>query len=252
MLGPVRIGVIIPVYNERNVLRASFDRLASTPAPTAPGGAPCERTFYLVDDGSTDGSDAIISELAERGDVRSLGDTPNRGKGHALSVGFAAAVEDGCDALIVQDADLEYDPADQASVLAPILDGRADAVIGTRFLGQTHRVLYYWHSIANRVITTFSNMLSNLNLTDIECGFKAFSRDVAARITITEHRFGVEPELVAKLAKMHLPEDDATRALRIFEVPVSYAGRTYAEGKKIGWKDGVAALFAIAKHNLLG
>ncbi len=244
--------MIIPVYNEQNVLRASFDRLAATPAPSAPGGTPCERTFYLIDDGSTDGSDAIIAELAQRDDVRALGGTPNRGKGHALALGFAAAVEDACDALIVQDADLEYDPADQARVLAPIIAGRADAVIGTRFLGQTHRVLYYWHSIANRVITIFSNMLSNLNLTDIECGFKAFSRDVAARITITENRFGVEPEFVAKLAKMRLPEGDATRALRIYEVPVSYAGRTYAEGKKIGWKDGVAALWAIAKHNVLG
>ncbi|GJM17922.1 MAG: glycosyl transferase [Phycisphaeraceae bacterium] len=216
-----------------------------------PDGTWCERAYYLVDDGSTDGSDAIIAELAERDGVRALGGTPNRGKGHALSLGFAAAVEDGCDALIVQDADLEYDPADMDPVLSPILDGRADAVIGTRFLGESHRVLYYWHSIANRVITTFSNMLSNLNLTDIECGYKAFTRDVAARITITESRFGVEPELVAKLAKMRLPADDAkTRPLRIYEVPISYAGRTYAEGKKIGWRDGVAAMWAIAKHNL--
>ena len=246
----VRIGVVIPVYNEAGVLRASFERLMATPAPRMPSGEACERVVYLVDDGSTDGSDAVIASLVGEG-VRALGERVNRGKGHALSVGFAAAIAEGCDAVIVQDADLEYDPADQAAVLGPILSGRADAVIGTRFLGQSHRVLYYWHAVANRGITTLSNMLSNLNLTDIECGYKAMSREVASRITITEARFGVEPELVAKLAKMRLPlEGGGTRALRIYEVPVSYAGRTYAEGKKIGWRDGFAAVWCIAKHNL--
>lgn len=250
----VKVGVVIPVYNEAGVLRASFDRLMATPVPRLPSGEACERVVYLVDDGSTDGSDAVIASLAGEGvrpGVRALGGGVNRGKGHALSVGFKAAIDDGCDAVIVQDADLEYDPADQAAVLGPILSGRADAVIGTRFLGQSHRVLYYWHAVANRVITTLSNMLSNLNLTDIECGYKAMSREVASRITITEARFGVEPELVAKLAKMRLPvEGGGTRALRIYEVPVSYAGRTYAEGKKIGWRDGFAAIGAIVRHNL--
>ncbi|MEZ6318693.1 MAG: glycosyltransferase family 2 protein [Phycisphaerales bacterium] len=245
------VGVVIPVYNEVDLLERMFERLSAVPPPTLPDGTACERRVYLVDDGSTDGTDTIIARLADRPGVRALGGRSNHGKGHALSVGFAAAVEDGCDVLIVQDADLEYDPRDHGAVLGPILDGRADAVIGTRFLGQTHRVLYYWHAIANRAITTFSNMLSDLNLSDIECGFKAVSRAVAERLTITERRFGVEPELVAKLAKMRLPvEGSRPRPLRIYEVPVSYAGRTYAEGKKIGARDGLEALWCILKHNL--
>ena len=160
----------------------------------------------------------------------------------------------GCDAAIVQDADLEYDPADHGRALKPILDGRADAVIGTRFLGETHRVLYYWHSVVNKGITGLSNMLSNLNLTDIECGTKAFTRAVLEEMTprLREDRFGIEPEMVAKLAKMRLDRGDGKgrRALRIYEVPVGYAGRTYAEGKKIGWRDGVVAILCIMRYNL--
>ncbi|MDI1288528.1 MAG: glycosyltransferase family 2 protein, partial [bacterium] len=155
------------------------------------------------------------------------------------------------------DADLEYDPEDHEAMLRPILDGRADAVIGSRFLGQTHRVLYYWHAVANRLITTFSNMLTNLNLTDIECCLKAFRREVLEAVTIEEDRFGVEPELVAKLSGLHLRPTDSAAAqpsplvpARIYEVPVSYSGRTYADGKKIGWRDGVHALTAIVKYNL--
>ena len=247
------VGVVIPVYNERDLLERMFERLTAVPPPTLPDGSPCERRVYLADDGSTDGSAEVIARLAEHTGVRALGEHTNRGKGHALALGFRAALEDGCGVLIVQDADLEYDPHDHAVVLGPILDGRADAVVGTRFLGQTHRVLYYWHAIANRAITTFSNMLSDLNLSDIECGFKAVSRAVAERLTITERRFGVEPELIAKLAKMRLPvEGSRRRPLRIYEVPVSYAGRTYAEGKKIGARDGLEALWCILKHNLLG
>jgi glycosyltransferase involved in cell wall biosynthesis len=210
----------------------------------------------LVDDGSDGATKAAIAELAARPEVATLAHPQNRGKGAAIRTGFAhvlaSAAED--DAILIQDADLEYDPADHARLLAPILDGRADAVVGTRFGGEAHRVLYYWHSVANRAISTFSNMLTNLNLSDIECCLKAFTREVAQQITIEEPRFGIEPELIAKLARATVRRDDHAGALhraRIFEVAVSYAGRTYAEGKKITWRDGVSALRCIVRYNLL-
>jgi glycosyltransferase involved in cell wall biosynthesis len=265
----MKLAVVIPVFNEAGLLPRLFERVMGVEPPVGPGGKPCERVVVLVDDGSTDGSREVVQGLADRhaGVVAVLAPT-NRGKGAALRLGLAKAVELGADLAIIQDADLEYDPRDHAAVLAPLLDGRADAVIGTRFMGQTHRVLYYWHQLANRVITTFSNMLSNLNLSDIECGFKAFSRPVLDRLVLTEDRFGVEPEIVAKLAQMRLPDrgegsggggpvaggmggsGGRVRALRVYEVPVSYAGRTYAEGKKIGWRDGFEALWCIVRHNL--
>lgn len=245
------LAVLIPVYNEEHMLYKMFERLDQTPPPATTKGEVLERRFYFINDGSSDGSKAIIDELAQRDDIVAIHQEKNQGKGSAINAGFKAACDDECDVLIIQDADMEYDPADHDPVLAPILDGRADAVIGTRFLGQTHRVLYYWHSIANRVITLFSNMLSNLNLTDIECGYKAFTRESIAHITITERRFGIEPEIIAKLAKTRIldKESGKNRPLRIYEVPISYAGRTYEEGKKIGWKDGVEALWCIMKHN---
>ncbi len=248
----MKIAVVIPVYNEQTLLPVLFNRLVNTPPPTDGQGKACTRVIYLVDDGSSDGSPKIVEELAQREDTTAIHQPINQGKGAALAAGIAKALDDGADAIIIQDADLEYDPREHDAVLAPILDGRADAVIGTRFLGQTHRVLYYWHSIANRIITLSSNMLSNLNLTDIECGFKAFTRDAIRDITITEKRFGVEPELIAKLAKIRLPDDQGVRRvpLRIYEVPISYSGRTYEEGKKIGWKDGFEAIWCIVKHNL--
>lgn len=249
------IAVIIPVYNEQELLPKLIARLDATPRPTDTTGLALTRHVFLVDDGSTDGTKDLLAELDRREDVTSLITDQNRGKGSALRRGFAAALAQGCDLVIVQDADLEYDPADHDKALAPLIDGRADAVIGTRFLGETHRVLYFWHSVVNRSITTLSNMLSNLNLTDIECGTKAFTHPALAELTpmLTENRFGIEPEMVAKLAKIRLPAEQGdmpSRALRIYEVPISYAGRTYAEGKKIGWRDGVSAIRCIIQHNL--
>lgn len=258
MIG-VRLAVVIPVFNERATLPELVRRIDSTPPPpTGRGDERCQRRLIVVDDASTDGTGEVVDGLASRTDVTIIRHPSNRGKGAALRSGFAAALKDGADLVLVQDGDLEYDPADHEAVLRPIISGRADAVIGSRFQGQTHRVLYYWHSVANRAITMLSNMLTNLNLTDIECCFKAFSRPVAQRLVIEEERFGVEPEIVARLAKMRLSEDAAPgapagppRALRIFEAPVAYAGRTYAEGKKITWRDGVSAVRAIVKYNLM-
>ena len=259
----MRLTILIPIYNEAPVLERSVERVRATAPPAGPGGEPMDRTIVLIDDGSTDGSAEIARRLAQRDGIDCVLRQRNAGKGRAIADGLAAALEHGTDAAIIQDADLEYDPADHARVLEPIVTGQADAVIGSRFIGQTHRVLYYWHSVGNRALTTLSNMLSNLNLTDMECGTKAFSRPVLDRLRITEPRFGVEPEIVAKLARMRLPDEtrnetsDETssgrvRPLRIYEVPVRYAGRTYAEGKKIGWRDGFEALRCIAQHNLLG
>lgn len=252
------VGVVIPVYNERELLPRLIARLDATPRPRGPDGLAVTRHAFIVDDGSTDGTADLLVEYARREDMTCLTGDRNRGKGSALRRGFAAALELGCDVIIVQDADLEYDPADHERVLEPIFDGRADAVIGTRFLGQTHRVLYFWHAVINKGLTTLSNMCSNLNLTDIECGTKAFSRPVLAAIApaLKEDRFGIEPELIARLARLRLPPpggaEGGKRAIRIYEVPVSYAGRTYEEGKKIGWEDGFDALRCIVWYNLLG
>ena len=247
------LGVIIPIYNERDLLPTLIKRLDATPPPKNTQGLAVTRHLFLVDDGSTDGTQTLLADLAQRDNITALITDINQGKGSALRRGFAAALKQGCDLVIVQDADLEYDPADHDKALAPLIDGRADAVIGTRFLGETHRVLYFWHSVVNRAITTLSNMLSNLNLTDIECGTKAFTRPTLEKLspTLTENRFGIEPEIVAKLAKLRLPtESGPHRAARIYEVPISYAGRTYAEGKKIGWRDGISAVRCIIQHNL--
>lgn len=252
MLCPVLLAVVIPVYNERTLIEKAVARLDAVPPPQVGPNGRLERRYVIVDDGSTDGSAEIVRGLMGRTDVTAVLHAVNQGKGAAIRSGFKAALEAGADVAIIHDADLEYDPADHEAVLRPILDGRADAVIGSRFLGQTHRVLYYWHRVANLAITQFSNMMTNLNLTDIECCFKAFSRPVLERVKITENRFGVEPELVARLSRMRIEDAGRVRPLRIFEVPVSYAGRTYEEGKKIGWRDGVSALRAIVKHNLMG
>lgn len=247
----MRIAIVIPVFNERELLPMMLAQLDATPPPTLPDGSRATRTLVLVDDGSTDGSADLVAELGTRQDTVVARHERNAGKGAALRTGFGLALDAGAEVVLVQDADLEYDPADHQAVLDPILKGHADAVIGSRFIGQTHRVLYFWHMVANRLITLTSNMLTNLNLSDIECCSKAMTRAVLERITVREKRFGVEPELVARLARMRLIEGDAPpRPLRIYEVAVSYAGRTYAEGKKITWRDGVSAMRCIVRYNL--
>jgi len=234
MAPSMKLSIVIPVYNERSLLPVVLERVRTAGLPEG-----LDRQIVIVDDCSTDGTRQWLEDFDRQGtDATVLFHPHNRGKGAALRTGFAAA--DG-DIVVVQDADLEYDPREFSALLEPILAGRADVVFGTRFLGATHRVLYYWHSVGNWVLTTLSNMLSNVNLTDMECCYKMFRREVLSRIRLEEDRFGFEPEVTAKVARM---------GCRIYEVPVSYAGRTYAEGKKINWRDGFRALWCIAKYNL--
>jgi len=232
------VSVLVPVYNEAATVEAVVDRVR---AVARAEGLRVE--VLCVDDASTDGSAAALARLLADGRVdRVLRHERNRGKGAAVRAALAASRGD---VVLVQDADLEYDPADWPALLAPITAGLADAVFGSRFLGGPHRVLYYWHSVGNRVLTTLSNMLTNLNLTDMETGTKAVRGDLARAVLLpklTADRFGFEPELTARLAQAKA---------RVYEVPVSYAGRTYAEGKKIRWTDGVAALRHILAYNLV-
>ncbi len=223
--------VVIPVYNEKSTLEEIIRRVRAVEIPL-------EIDIVLVDDCSTDGTRELVRKYQGEPGFTVIQREVNEGKGAALRTGFAEA---SGDVVLIQDADLEYDPADYPALLQPILDGRADAVFGSRFLGGPHRVLYYWHSVGNRFFTLLSNMLTNLNLTDMEVCYKAFRREVLAEITLTSKRFGIEPELTAKTARL---------GCRIYEVPVSYAGRTYEEGKKITWKDGLAAIWHILYFNL--
>jgi len=226
---PKTLSVVIPVYNEKATILEILDRVQAQPEVNE---------VVLVDDFSTDGTRDVLRTLEGRENVRVLYHPVNRGKGAALRSGFAAAT---CDMVLIQDADLEYDPADYPSLLAPLLIGRADAVFGSRFLGGTHRVLYFWHYMANRFLTLLSNVFTGLNLTDMEVCYKVFRRDVLSRMDLVCDRFGIEPELTAKVARQRV---------RIYEVPVSYYGRTYDEGKKIGWRDGVAAVYWIVRFGL--
>jgi glycosyltransferase involved in cell wall biosynthesis len=228
----MKLSVVIPVYNEAETIAAVVDRVRRVPI---------EKEIVAVDDCSTDATRARLAELAARGDdLRVILHDRNRGKGAALRTGFDAATGD---VVIIQDADLEYDPFDYPRLLAPIVEGRADVVYGSRFAGgESHRVLYFWHSLGNRFLTLLSNMCTDLNLTDMETCYKVFRREVLDRIRIEENRFGFEPEVTAKVARLRV---------RIYEVGVSYAGRTYEEGKKIGWKDGVRAVWCILKYNFL-
>jgi glycosyltransferase involved in cell wall biosynthesis len=219
---------VIPVYNEERWVRELVRRVLAVPIP---------KEIIIVDDCSTDGTRTILKEL-EGGAVRVFLQPSNQGKGAALREGFRNAVGD---VVLVQDADLEYDPAEYPKLIQPILDGRADVVYGSRFVGETHRVLYYWHSVANSALTLLSNMFTDLNLTDMETCYKVFRREVIQGINLKSNRFGFEPEVTAKIAKKRRP------AWRIYEVPISYSGRTYEEGKKIGFKDAVNAFWCIIR-----
>jgi glycosyltransferase involved in cell wall biosynthesis len=224
------LSVLVPVYNERNTISLILDRIHDVPG---------RKQIVCVDDCSTDGSREMLDREHAAGRIDILIHQPkNSGKGAAIRAALSASTGD---IVIVQDADLEYDPGDWPTLLEPIIDGRADACFGSRFLGGPHRVLYFWHAVGNGVLTTFSNMLTNLNLTDMETCYKAVRGDLARSLRLTSNRFGFEPEITARLAR--------ARA-RIFEVPISYSGRTYEEGKKIGWRDGVAAIGHIIYYNL--
>ncbi len=225
-----RLSVVIPVFNEEKTVAEVVRRVRDC-------GLPVE--IILIDDGSTDKTRPLLDSWRSEPDLKIIFHEKNQGKGAALRTGFREATGD---VVIVQDADLEYDPAEFPMLVQPIVEGSADAVFGSRFLGEDHRVLYFWHSIGNSFLTLFSNMMTNLNLTDMETCYKAFRRDVIQQIAprLCENRFGIEPELTAKVAR--LP------GVRIFERPVSYQGRTYAEGKKITWRDGFRALWCIVRY----
>jgi len=226
------LSVVIPVYNEAETISEILDRVTF---------APFRKEIIVVDDGSTDGTRQILNETKNRAINISFHDR-NYGKGKALQTGISSARGE---VIVVQDADMEYDPNEFSVLLHPILSGKADVVYGSRFGAHgAHRVLYFWHYVGNRFLTLLSNIFTNLNLTDMETGYKVFTREALEGITIKECRFGFEPEITAKIAKK--------KELRIYEVPISYYGRTYAEGKKISWRDGAWALWCIMKYNLFG
>jgi glycosyltransferase involved in cell wall biosynthesis len=237
----MKLSVVIPVYNEEATLDTLLDMVVEAPLPEQVH----ELEVVAVDDFSSDETWSKLEtwQPPERNDGRGVTvvrerHPKNRGKGAALRTGFASA---SGDVLLVQDADLEYDPAEYPVLLQPIIDGRAEVVYGSRFLGGPHRVLFFWHYLGNQLLTLLSNMFSDLNLTDMETCYKVFVKPVLDRITLKSERFGFEPEFTAKVARL---------GVRIYEVPISYHGRTYAEGKKIGWKDGVSAVWSILRFNI--
>jgi glycosyltransferase involved in cell wall biosynthesis len=227
---PKSISVLIPVFNEARTLEEILRRVRAAETNGL------KREIVVVDDASTDGTGAILRSLANAKDLKTFSHAHNRGKGAAIRTAIEHATGD---ILLIQDADLEYDPCDYPLLLKPIMDGRADVVYGSRFTGGTHRVLLFWHYMANRFLTLLSNMLCNLNLTDMETCYKVFRRECVAGMKLTSDRFGIEPELTAKLAR---------RRYRFYETGINYSGRDYSEGKKIGWKDGVAALWFIFRY----
>ncbi|MFP6605144.1 MAG: glycosyltransferase family 2 protein [Myxococcota bacterium] len=224
------LSVIIPVYNEVDTLDEIMLAVSAIPV---------EKEIILVDDGSTDGSREKLQQFENQAGIKVLYHDRNQGKGMAIRTGLTEAEKD---LVIIQDADLEYDPREILGLMQPILAGKADVVYGSRFIGAApHRVLYFWHSIGNQLLTLLSNMLSDLNLTDMETGYKLFRREVIQSIELEESRFGFEPEITAKIAKGHW---------RIYEMGISYSGRTYEEGKKIAWQDGFRAIWCVLKYNL--
>ena len=227
----MKLTIVIPCYNEARTIRTIVDRVRAAPVP--------DKEIIIVDDCSRDGTrDLLRTEIAPLVD-QVIYHANNQGKGAALRTGFVAATGD---VVIVQDADLEYHPNEYPKLLQPILDGRADVVFGSRFSGgDAHRVVYFWHMVGNKILTLLSNMATNLNLTDMETCYKMCRREVLQKIVLEENRFGFEPEITAKIARLHVP---------IYEVGITYSGRTYEEGKKIGWRDGFRALYAIVKYNL--
>ncbi len=228
--GTMKLSIVIPTYNELSTLQEIISRVRSTPH---------DKEIIIVDDCSDDGTRELLKDLEHDPDIRVFYHSENKGKGAALRTGFREAAGD---IVIIQDADLEYDPADYGILIEPIEKGNADVVYGSRFLGGPHRVLYFWHYVGNRMLTFFSNIMTNLNLTDMETCYKVFRREVIQNITLTSNRFGIEPEITQKIARLDI---------RIYEVPISYHGRTYNEGKKIGWKDAVSAFYHILKYKLL-
>jgi glycosyltransferase involved in cell wall biosynthesis len=227
----MKVSVVIPVYNERSTIEQIVTAVRAADVG--------DIEIIVVDDASSDGTPQVLKEKISTLAHQIIYQPHNRGKGAALRAGFAAATGD---IILVQDADLEYNPADYPTLLEPILSGKADAVYGSRFMGgRPHRVLYFWHMVGNRFLTLLSNMFTNLNLTDLETCYKAFRADVIKNLDLRENRFGFEPEVTAKLAKTKC---------RIYEVGISYNGRTYSEGKKVNWKDGFQAIYAILRYNL--
>ena len=222
----LKLSIVIPIYNEQETLETLISKVNAVDY---------DKEILLIDDFSTDGTREILKKYENKKGFQVLYHNHNQGKGAALRTGFSNV---SGDIIIIQDADLEYNPIDYGTLIEPILDGRADVVYGSRFLGGPHRVLFFWHSIGNMVLTTFSNMLTNVNLTDMETGYKVFTKKVNDTLTFKCDRFGFEPEFTAKVAKNNF---------RIYEVPISYNGRDYSEGKKITWKDGVAAIWYIIK-----
>ena len=226
----MKLSVVIPVYNEKATVREILERVRAVNLP---------KEIIIVDDFSTDGTREILQELGSADDLKVVLQARNMGKGAALRAGFESVTGD---IVIIQDADLEYDPAEYPVLVQPILANKADVVYGSRFLSGPHRVLLFWHYLGNKMLTTLSNMMTDLNLTDMETCYKVFRASVLKEIKLREDRFGFEPEFTAKIAKARC---------RVYEVPISYSGRDYFEGKKIGWKDGVAAIYFILKYRFV-